>query len=102
MGTSKCFWKPWKETNRHRQIVLLPRKKLNNVGKIISKALVQSDISRAEFMQVINKEQNSFRLKEIIKGKDDEVHNIEHNKWLGSGKRIGENERQCLKLYTDI
>ena len=75
---------------------------MNNVGKIISKALVQSDISRAEFMQVINEEQNSFRLKEIIKAKDDDVLNIEHNKRLGSGKRIGENERQCLKLYTDI
>ena len=61
-------------------MVLLSRNKLNSIGKIISEALVASDISHEEFTQVINKEQNSFRLKETIRAKDDHVSNIERDK----------------------
>ena len=46
------------------------RSKLNGIEKIISKALIDSDISHDEFTQAINEEQNYFRPKESIKAKD--------------------------------
>ena len=58
-----------KEKNKHRKITLLAGSKLNNIEKIISKALIDSDISYDEFTLVINEEQNYFRLKRNIRAK---------------------------------
>ena len=50
---------------------------------------------------MINKEQNDFRLKESIKGKDEQVSDIERDR-LGNGKKIGQNERVSLRLKTSV
>ena len=46
-----------KEKNKHRRIILLAKSKLNRIEKIISKALIESDVSNDEFILVISGEQ---------------------------------------------
>ena len=46
-----------KEKNKHRRIILLAKSKLNSIEKIISKALIESDVSNDEFILVISGEQ---------------------------------------------
>lgn len=45
--------------------------KLNTIEKILSKGLIEFDVSHDEFTLVINEGQNYFRLKESIKPKED-------------------------------
>ena len=47
-----------KGKNKHRRIILLAKSKLNSIEKIISKALIESDVSNDEFILVISGEQN--------------------------------------------
>ena len=54
-GVAKIFLKITGK-NKHRKITLLGRSKLNNMEKIISKAMLDSNISHDEFMLVINEE----------------------------------------------
>ena len=92
-----------KTMRREKHItLLLVRSKLGSIEKIISKALRDSDISHEEFIPMINEEQNYFRLKERIIAKDDQLSDIEQGRLIGYGKRIGQNERQSLKLKTDV
>ena len=51
---------------------------------------------------MINKEQNDFRLKESIKGKDEQVSDIERDRLIGNGKKTGQNERVSLRLKTSV
>lgn len=46
-----------KGKNKHRRIILLAKSKLNSIEKIISKALIESDVSNDEFILVISGEQ---------------------------------------------
>ena len=66
---------------------------MNSIEKIISKALIDPDLSHEEFILVINKEQNYFRLKESIRAKDDQLSDIERDRLIEHGKRVGQNER---------
>ena len=70
-GIIKMFLKTTgkKKTNKHRKIALLARCKLSSIKKIISKALIDSNIIHEEFTLMINKGQNCFRLKESFKTK---------------------------------
>ena len=47
-----------KGKNKHRRVILLAKSKLNSIEKIISKALIDSDVSNDEFILVISGEQN--------------------------------------------
>lgn len=76
--------------------------KLNSIERIVSKLLIDSNISHAEFTLVINKEQNYFRIKESIRAKDDQLTEVEWNKLIDHGKRIEKNQRISLKLKTDV
>ena len=84
------------------------RSKLNGLEKIISKALIDSDISHDEFTQAINEEQNYFRPKESIKAKDNQLGDIEWGRLVKHGKRIGidevlwQKDRQSLKFKTEV
>ena len=54
-------------------------------------------------MLVTNQEQNYFRLKESIREKkDDQLGNIEQDRLIEHSERMEQNERQNLKLKTDI
>ena len=75
---AKCIWNfenvfenNGKEKNR--KIALLVRSKLNSKQTILSKALINSDVSHEEFTLVINEEPNYLRLKESIKTKDSQL-----------------------------
>ena len=57
-GIVKMFFKIIGKKNKHRKIISLARSKLNITEKIISKALIDSDVSHDEFTLVINKEQH--------------------------------------------
>lgn len=56
---------------------------------MICKALIDSNISNQEFTLVINKEQNQFRLKESIRTKDDQLSDIEQDRFIEHVKELG-------------
>ena len=82
--------------------------KLNTIEKIMSKALMDSDMSHEEFTLVINEKQNFLRLKESIKRKDSQLGDIKRDRLIQHGKNNGisellkQNERPSLKLKTEI
>ena len=47
-----------KEKNKHRWVILLAKSKLNSIEKVISKALIDSDVSNDEIILMISGEQN--------------------------------------------
>ena len=82
--------------------------KLNTIEKIMSKALMDSDMSHEEFTLVINEKQNFLRLKESIKRKGSQLGDIKRDRLIQHGKNNGisellkQNERPSLKLKTEI
>ena len=80
----------------------MARSKLNSIEKVISKALADSSINYDKFTIVINEDQNCFRSKESIRAKDDQFDDIEWDRLIEHSKRIVQNERQSLKLKTEI
>ena len=82
--------------------------KLNTIEKIMSKALMDSDMSHEEFTLVINEKQNFLRLKESIKRKDSQLGDIKRDRLIQHGKNneinelLKQNERPNLKLKTEI
>ena len=63
-------------------------RKWNSIGKIISKALIDSDIKHEEFMLVSNEGKNYQRLKDGIRRRDSQQVDIER----GRLKEPGEND----------
>ena len=82
--------------------------KLNTIEKIMSKALMDSDMSHEKFTLVINEKQNFLRLKESIKRKDSQLGDIKRDRLIQHGKNneinelLKQNERPNLKLKTEI
>ena len=66
--------------------------KLNTIEKIMSKALMDSDMSHEEFTLVINEKQNFLRLKESIKRKDSQLGDIKRDRLIQHGKNNEINE----------
>ena len=70
MRPSKYFRKQWKgKKKKYRKITFLARNTLNSIEKIMSKELIDSDISHEDFMIGINEEQNYLRLKVSVSTK---------------------------------
>ena len=59
-GIVKMFWKTMGKEKTNRKIALWARIKLNGIEKIMSKALIVSNISRENFTLAIDEEQNYF------------------------------------------
>lgn len=78
------------ETMGRRKInikaTLLTRNKLNSTANLRFKLLTDSDISYEEFTLVINKEENCFRPKGIIRAKEDQPRDIECDRLMGHRK----------------
>ena len=55
-----------KKRKKHNKIVLLAKSKLNNIEILISKALIDSDISHDEFILINNALKEFYDLKEEI------------------------------------
>ena len=64
----------------------MARNKLNSTANLRSKLLTDSDISYEEFTLIINKEQNCFRPKGIIRAKEDHPSDIERDRLMGHRK----------------
>ena len=56
-----------KEKKNHNKIVVLARSKLNRIESMISKALINCEISHGEYTTVMNEEVKYQRLKESIR-----------------------------------
>ena len=52
---------------KHNKIIMLARSKLNSIESIISKALINNEISPEDFEIVINEEEKHRELKESIR-----------------------------------
>ena len=59
--------KTWNRKKKHNKIVILGRSKINSIKMIISKALIDNEISHEHFTTIINEEKNYCELKESIK-----------------------------------
>ena len=66
-GIVKTLLKIKRNKKEHIKVVLLARSKLNSTEKIISKALLDNEISHEDFTAIINEEKNHQELKEIIR-----------------------------------
>ena len=64
----------------------------DSTEKLSSKALIDSNISLDEFISLINKERHYLKLKEIIRTKYSELGEIETDRLIQHGKKIGIDE----------
>ena len=67
---------------KHNKIVMLARSKLNSVESKISEALINNEISRENFMTIINKEKKYQELKEIIRMMNSQRSDVKKVIWL--------------------
>lgn len=80
----------------------------DSTEKLSSKALIDSNISLDEFISLINKEKHYLKLKEIIRTKYSELGEIETDRLIQHGKKIGideilkQNERWSLKPKSKV
>ena len=61
---------------------MLARSKLNSVESKISEALINNEISRENFMTIINKEKKYQELKEIIRMMNSQRNDVKKVIWL--------------------
>ena len=71
---------------------MLSRSKLNSIERTISKSLMDNEIRNEDFASIINKERNYCELKQSIRMMKSQRSNIERNKLIEDGKRIGIDE----------
>ena len=71
---------------------MLARSKLNRIESIISKALMDNEISYEDFETINNEEKKYRELKESIRMMNSQRSNAEKNNLIEEGKKIGINE----------
>ena len=71
---------------------MLARSNLNSIANTISKALIDNKISDEDFTTIINEERNNREVKESIIRMKSQRSDIERNKLIKDGKRIGIDE----------
>ena len=82
-GFVKKFLKTTRnKKKKHNKIVMLARSKLNSVESKISEALINNEISRENFMTIINKEKKYQELKEIIRMMNSQRSDVKKVIWL--------------------
>ena len=69
-----------------------PRSKLNSIESKISEALINYEISREDFMTIINEEKTHWELKETIRMMNSQRRGTEKTNLIKEGKKIGINE----------
>ena len=65
---------------------------MNSIEKVISKVLIDSEISHKELMLVIHEKQNHVRLNGRIRTKDSQLSDIVRGRLTEHGKKIGIDE----------
>ena len=87
---------------------MLVRSKLNNIEKIISKAIIDAEINHEEFTVVSKEAEKYHRLKDRIRRKYSQQGDIERDRLIKYDKRIRANEihkqnkNRSLKLKTEV
>ena len=88
------------EKKKYNKIIMLARSKLNSIESKISKAFIKNEISRENFMTVIDKGKKYRELKENIRMMNSQSSDAEKIKLIKEGKKIGINEViTCNKFY---
>ena len=77
---------------KHNKIVMLARNKLNSIENKISEAFINNEISREDFVTIINEEKKYIELKESIRMMNSQRSDTEKNNLIEEGKKIGINE----------
>ena len=71
---------------KHKIVLLAARSKLNSIKSMISKALIENEISNEDFKTIINDERNYRELKESIRMMKIQRSDIERNKLIEDGE----------------
>ena len=71
---------------KHKIVFLAARSKLNSIKSMISKALIENEISNEDFKTIINDERNYRELKESIRMMKIQRSDIERNKLIEDGE----------------
>ena len=71
---------------------MLAKSKLNSIESTISEALGNNEVSREDFMTIINEEKNYRELKESIRMMKSQRSDTEKNNQIEEGKKISINE----------
>ena len=88
------------EKKKYNKIIMLARSKLNSIESKISKAFIKNEISRENFMTVIDKGKKYRELKESIRMMNSQSNDAEKIKLIKEGKKIDINEViNCNKFY---
>ena len=56
-----------KKKKKHNKIVMLAKSKLNSIETLMSKALIDLDISHEEFKTIVNEKEKHEQMKESIR-----------------------------------
>ena len=89
-GIVKTLLKIKRNKKEHIKVVLLARSKLNSTEKIISKALLDNEISHEDFTAIINEEKNYQELKEIIRLMKSQRNDTKKKVWLKKAKECNQ------------
>ena len=77
---------------KHNKTVMMPRSKLNSIETMMSKVLIDSEISHKEYATIINEEEKYRRLKEDTRMMKSQRNDGEKDKLIKESKRIGINK----------
>ena len=78
---------------KHNNIIMLARTKLNSIEDKVSEALINNEISREDFMVIINEEKNYRELKESVRMMNSQRSDAGKINLIKEGKKkIGINE----------
>ena len=77
---------------KHNKIIMLAKSKLNSIESKVSQALINNEISHADFMIIINEERNYRELKESIRMMNSQRNDAEKINMIEEGKKIGIDE----------
>ena len=81
---------------------MLARSKLNSIESKIYKALINNEISREDFMTIINEERNYRELKENIRMMKSQKRNTEKVSLIEEGKKISVDEViKCTEIIDN-
>ena len=72
---------------KHNEIVILARSKLNSMESKISEALISNEISHDDFMTIINEQKKYRELKESIRMKNSQRTDAEKINLIEKGKK---------------
>lgn len=86
------MWK--RNTNK---IALIARGQINSIKNVISKALIEREISHEDFTSIISKAGNYHKQKESIKMMKNQRWNIENGILIKDGKK-----RELIKLLSKM